>query len=113
MWIVACSVFGCTPVSSLSGSIRPPGEAGGADGAVEQAREDLACRKGADKGLITAVKIEAVDWPDTSLGCPQPDMVYAQVITPGFRIVLSCADRTYVYHSDRGNRVVYCEDTHA
>lgn len=31
---------------------------------------------------------EPVDWPDTSLGCPQPGMMYAQVITPGWRVTL-------------------------
>jgi len=109
MGSVACSVFGCAPISSLSGSTRLPGEAGGAERAVEQAKEDLACRRGIDKSNIGVVAVEAVNWPDTSLGCPQPDMMYAQVITPGYRILLSYADETYVYHTDRGSRVVYCQ----
>jgi len=80
----------------------------GAETAVELAKADLARRKGVNRGSIAVIKVEAVDWPDTSLGCPQPDMMYAQVITPGYRIVLSCAGETHVYHSDRGTRVVYC-----
>ena len=76
---------------------------------MEQAREDLTRRKGIDKGEITVVAVEAVNWPDTSLGCPEPDMMYAQVITPGYRILLSCAQEIHVYHSDRGDRVVYCQ----
>ena len=81
---------------------------GGAEPFVERAREDLAHRTGVDKSEITVVKVEAVDWPDTSLGCPQPDMLVLPVITPGYKIVLSCAGETHVYHSDRGTRVVYC-----
>lgn len=106
--IIAFSLFACVPGSGFSGGVPIAVDAGGAEPFVERAREDLARRKGVDKSEITVVKVEAVDWPDTSLGCPQPDMMYAQVITPGYRIVLSCAGETHVYHSDRGTRVVYC-----
>ncbi|MBE0431386.1 MAG: hypothetical protein IBX67_06135 [Dehalococcoidia bacterium] len=105
--IVALSLSGCIPGSDSSGGV-PFAGGGFAESPVEQAKEDLAGRKGIDKGEIEVVKVEAVNWPDTSLGCPQPDMMYAQVITPGFRILLSYAGETYVYHSDRATRVVYC-----
>ena len=82
---------------------------GGAEPAVERAREDLADRKGIDEEQITVVSVEAANWPDTSLGCPEPGMMYAQVITPGYRILLSYGGKTYEYHSDRGDRVVHCE----
>jgi hypothetical protein len=107
--VIALSLLAFALVSVLSGSAPERGGVDGAERAVEQAKEDLARRKGVDKGEIGLVAVEAVNWPDTSLGCPQPDMMYAQVITPGFRIVLSHADETYVYHSDHGNRVVYCQ----
>ncbi|HEU65152.1 MAG TPA: hypothetical protein ENN57_00615 [Chloroflexi bacterium] len=80
-----------------------------AEPAVEQAKEDLANRKGVDKEHVTVVAVKAVNWPDTSLGCPEPGMVYAQVITPGYRILLSYGGQTYEYHSDQGDRVVYCQ----
>jgi hypothetical protein len=35
-------------------------------------------------------------------------MAYAQVITPGFRVVLAAKDQTVEYHSDSGRRVVSC-----
>jgi len=93
----------------LSGTLSGAPIPDGATPAVEQAREDLAARKGIDKEQITVVSVKAVNWPDTSLGCPQPDTSYAQVITPGYRIVLSWEGETYQYHSDLGQRVVYCE----
>jgi hypothetical protein len=34
--------------------------------------------------------------------------MYAQVITPGYKILLSYAEETYKYHSDKSDRVVYC-----
>ncbi len=76
---------------------------------MERTREDLTRRKGIDKREITVVAVEAVNWPDTSLGSPEPNTMYAQVITPGYRILLSCAQEIHVYHTDRGDRVVYCQ----
>ncbi|RME74611.1 MAG: hypothetical protein D6784_09525, partial [Chloroflexi bacterium] len=49
---------------------------------------DLAERLGLSPDEIQIVSIEAEQWPDTSLGCPREGYMYAQVITPGFRIVL-------------------------
>lgn len=75
----------------------------------EQAREALANQLGVSSEEIGVVEVEEVEWPDTSLGCPEPGMVYAQVITPGYRIVLEAAGENYEYHSDTQGRVVYCE----
>jgi len=80
----------------------------GASAVVQQAKADLALRKGIGEAQIAVASVEAVTWPDTSLGCPKPGMFYAQVITPGYRIVLSHAGEIYEYHSDRSDRLVYC-----
>lgn len=75
---------------------------------VEIAKEDLARRLGLSPGEISVTSVEAVAWPDASLGCPQQGMMYAQVITPGFLIVLEAGGQTYEYHSDEGGFVVLC-----
>ena len=51
------------------------------------AREALAEKLGIAADVPQLIVFEPVDWPDTSLGCPEPGKVYAQVITPGFRLV--------------------------
>lgn len=96
---------GCNCFSGSSGSVSIPVDAGQV---VKLAKEDLAGRKGADKDDITVVGIEKVEWQDAGLGCPEPGKMYAQVITPGYRILLSCKKEKYKYHSDKENRVVYC-----
>lgn len=58
---------------------------------------------------VTVVEVQSEEWSDTSLGCPQPGMVYAQVITPGYRVVLEVKGERYEYHTDRGANVVLCE----
>lgn len=50
-----------------------------------------------------------VTWSDTSLGCPQPGQVYAQVLTPGYRITLYAPTLIYEYHvAAVSGRVVLC-----
>ncbi len=55
--------------------------------------------------------IEAVDWPDSSLGVKEAGKMYAQVITPGYKlfIVWQFGDfpQSFEYHADRNGRVVY------
>lgn len=56
---------------------------------------------------ITVRSVESVDWPDASLGCPQPGMMYAQVITPGYRVILEAKGKRYEYHAGTSN-VILC-----
>ncbi len=76
---------------------------------VERAIEDLARRQGADKSQIVVVSVDEVEWRDASLGCPQPGQMYAQVITPGYRITLEIGGKQYPYHADLNRRVFLCE----
>lgn len=78
--------------------------------AVQMAKEDLARTLGLAPEVIQLVSVEAADWPDASLGCPQRGMMYAQVITPGFRIVLDAAVQSYDYHTDKHSSVVLCQE---
>jgi len=81
----------------------------GSDEALAAAITDLAQQTGLPEDQITPVSIEAAEWPDASLGCPEEGMMYAQVITPGFRIVLEAQGQQYEYHTDQNGNVVLCE----
>ena len=87
--------------------VTPPPEA---EQVVQLAGEDLAEKMGLSTGEIRLASVEAVEWSDASLGCPQPGMMYAQVITPGYRVVLEAGGETYEYHTDTGDHVVLCEN---
>jgi hypothetical protein len=76
---------------------------------VKHAKEDLASRLSLDLDQISLVEAKSVFWRDASLGCPQPGMVYAQVITPGFRITLEAKGQIYDYHADKSRYVFLCE----
>jgi hypothetical protein len=60
-------------------------------------RADLTTQTGVDASDAVIVKAEAVDWPDGSMGCPQPGIMYIQQVIPGYQVVLSLDGKTYDY----------------
>ncbi|MEM6457020.1 MAG: hypothetical protein AAF772_18165 [Acidobacteriota bacterium] len=44
------------------------------------------------------VTIESVDWPDAALGCPQPEQMVIQIITPGHRVGVLAAGAAHAVH---------------
>lgn len=68
-------------------------------GAAALAAEDLADRLGVDVDDVEVTRVEEVTWRDASLGCPQPGMAYAQVLTNGTLVVLEVDGTTYEYHA--------------
>ena len=55
---------------------------------------------------ITRQRVHAVEWPDSSLGCPQPGQSYLQVITPGHLVTLVADGNSYAIHVGAGTAVV-------
>lgn len=75
---------------------------------IEDAKQDLMQRANVPADAITVVSAQPVEWRDSSLGCPIEGMMYAQVITPGYLIVLEANGQEYEYHAST-TRVMYCE----
>jgi hypothetical protein len=50
--------------------------------------------------LLRVESIEAVEWPDAGLGCPQPEMIYAAVVTSGFRVIVVTETEQFTVHTD-------------
>lgn len=57
---------------------------------------------------VRVVSMEPRNWPDTSLGCPQPDMLYAQVVTPGYLVLVDVSGERIEYHTDERGTIVRC-----
>jgi hypothetical protein len=75
-----------------------PGEYGEAHTLISLAQQNLAERLDIDAGLITVVSVEATEFPNSSLGVPQPGRTYLPVITPGYIIRLEVDGTLYEYH---------------
>ncbi|MBI3958511.1 MAG: hypothetical protein HY328_06855 [Chloroflexi bacterium] len=77
---------------------------------IERAKAEAATLARSSAESVQVVSVEGVDWSDSSLGCPQAGMMYAQVITPGYKIVLESGGRTYEFHTalDPAGPLVRC-----
>jgi hypothetical protein len=76
---------------------------------IEIAIADLANRLSIERASIEVTSAQSVVWPDRSLGCPQPGMVYPQVLAEGFYIELRVKDQAYAYHGGEGRGPFLCE----
>ena len=81
-----------------------PGISGEMAPLVAAIAEDL----GVPPESVQVITMEPRDWPDSSLGCPQPDMLYAQVITPGYVVLVEVSGERIEYHTDERGTVVRC-----
>src|SRR5262249_19296919 len=48
----------------------------------------IAKELGVSEDAVHVVSAEKKTWPDRSLGCPKPGQMYAQVLTPGYLVVV-------------------------
>jgi len=68
--------------------------------ASEAAVLALAARLNIDPETIAVVSSEPTEWPDACLGVEKPDTLCAQVITPGYKVILEHNGTQYEYHTD-------------
>ncbi len=75
---------------------------------VDMATKSLTAKLDIEETGIKVVEAAYVTWRDSSIGCPQPDMQYMQVLTNGSRIVLKASARVFHYHSGGNRQPSYC-----
>jgi hypothetical protein len=77
------------------------------DGAVQNARRDLAKRLNIDPADVKERSVEDSDFPDMSLGAAEDDEMSGQMITPGWRIRLEAKGQTFEYRADKNQVRLY------
>ncbi len=80
---------------------------------ITEATDDLAARLAIDPADVEVLSAVLVTWPDASLGCPQPGMQYAQVLTDGSIIELGVGEGddmvVYRYHTGGSRGPFLCD----
>ncbi len=105
-----------TVVATIGQNPQPtskPGQKGAAEDylqILELVVRDLSLRTGAHLNDIQVLSIQERDWPNAGLGCEDPSLMYAQVITPGYLIILEYQGSTYQYHTNQERAFWLCED---
>ena len=131
LWIFILSV-GCqtnavdpeTSLDSISTPVAPPEQSdtrqmptaiptpadSGLQKLIEKVKTDLAQRLSVSANQINLVEFLEVEWPDSSLGCPDPSLMYTQVITPGYLIRLQAIGRVFEFHTNKRDQIIYCDN---
>jgi hypothetical protein len=73
---------------------------------VKAATEALARVLSLNLGDIRLVSVQLVDWPDSCLGIALPGAACAQVVTPGYLIVLEANGKQFEYHTNADGSVI-------
>jgi hypothetical protein len=73
----------------------------------DRARRDLARRLDVDENEVAEQSVEAAEFPDAALGAPVEDEMSAQVITSGWRILLTARGQTYEYRANQNQLRLY------
>ncbi len=73
---------------------------------VDRAIAQLSDTLDVETDAIAVQRVSPREFADTSLGVPEPDQLYAQVITPGYVIELSYEDLSYIFHG-AGDQLVF------
>jgi hypothetical protein len=95
------------PAAAQPGLPAPSRSAGGR--VVEFVVAHAAEQAGVASVAVHVVSVQPVEWPDAGLGCGRPGMDFAQVITPGFLVVVEIGGTRLTYHTDATRRVVACD----
>lgn len=75
--------------------------------AAEAAFATLERMNGTPRDAITETSVKAVEWSDSCLGVNTPDVVCAEVITPGYIVTFDTGVLYYEFHTDlAGNAVL-------
>lgn len=73
---------------------------------ITAVQQMLANVLGIPVAVVTVTGVEPVQWTDTCLEAPFPDEVCAEVLTPGYRLVLEAGGETFELRTDASGRSV-------
>jgi hypothetical protein len=82
---------------------------GNLDPHVQDAIDQLAADEDVDRSQIEVVLAQRVTWPDGSIGCPEPGMMYTQALVEGYRIVLAVDGEEVAYHGQDDQPPFRCD----
>ena len=72
--------------------------------------EDLSLRLAIPIDEIKIQSVEEVQWSNSGMGCPDPNLDYLAVIVPGYIIVLITVKHDYSYHTDQVGQFILCDE---
>jgi hypothetical protein len=109
--LLALSSFGCAHPVASSAAPAEPSQAARMEplqSMIDQALADAARTTQREVSTLVVVSAGPVTWPDGSIGCPRPGMMYPQVLVPGYRIRIRAGGEVLDYHAGRSGAPFHC-----
>ena len=111
--LVAAAVLGgcrshASPPPTTAVSSAPTTSSHARDDAFRAAEKALSKDARVPRDSIVGLSQEEMTWKDGCLGCGRTGEKCAQVLTPGYRVVLRVSDAIYEYHTDMGGHARVC-----
>src|SRR5437588_4764120 len=75
---------------------------------LESITKEVAAVAKVGREQLVIVRAESVVWNDGSLGCPEPGMMYTQMLVNGYWIVIEAAGKQYDFRVGRGGSFRLC-----
>jgi len=107
---VAVLIAGCAQTTAQP---LPPSEAPmstNLPSVTAAALRDAAQQTGLKQEALSVLSAAAVTWPDGSLGCPRPGVMYTMALVPGYRIRIQAGERVLDYHASTRGQLLVCPD---
>ncbi len=71
---------------------------------------DATKRAGTPVGKLRIIKSQKQSWADSCLGLAEPDKICAQVIVPGWKVIVSDGQNELIYRTDNKGKQVKLEN---
>jgi hypothetical protein len=110
--LLAAFAAGAQDIPFVPGQAPPGGLSDTERGAALVAIDALAAELQVPKEKIEVDTVRAVEWRDSSIGCPKPGMAYLDVVSAGHKVTLRVDGQFYVVH-EAGNEAFVCKQAKA
>jgi hypothetical protein len=107
--VVALAASACAPQQEIP--LTAPIDEEDLPAAAMAARQQLSEIVETPPEEINVVSFEEMEWPNACLGLEEEGEMCAQVITPGWRVVLDVNGEQYTLRTDEEGEVVRLEET--
>ena len=98
----------CSAPAQVEGPDMPASGIQTLQAVVETVLTEASRQTGLDRESLEVLSAEAVTWPDGSLGCPKPGMMYTQALVPGYRVQIRAGERVLDYHASQRGYWILC-----
>jgi len=98
----------CSAPAQVEGPVMPTSGIQTLQAVVEMVLADASKQTGLDRESLEVLSAVSVTWPDGSLGCPKPGMMYTQALVPGYRVQIRAGERVLDYHASQRGYFVLC-----